>query len=320
MSRVIGLSSRAIVGRFYQTFEGELAKGYLNQIAMTIPSDQESESYKWLGATPKMREWIGERIAAGLNVNGMTIVNRTWESTLRINVDDLRRDKTGQINVRIDEMAARAAEHPLSLLSTLVTNGDGATSGLCYDGQYFFDTDHAEGDSGAQKNLLTASEVTALNVTTATQPTQAEMASAILGVIGYMYGFKDDRGEPLNGGARSFVVMTPVGLWGPALAAATQTTVIGATGAVAPNPLAAAGITIKVVCNPRLAWTDAFAIFRVDGFAKPFIYQEELPPQMSVLAEGSELEINGNEHQYGIKSIYNVGYGLWQHAAKATLS
>ena len=57
------------------------------------------------------------------------------------------------------------------------------------------------------------------------------------------------------------------------------------------NPLASAGpFSLQWVANPRLSWTDKFAIFRTDGQARPFIFQEELPVQVTALAEGSELE------------------------------
>ncbi|HPM23973.1 MAG TPA: Mu-like prophage major head subunit gpT family protein, partial [Phycisphaerae bacterium] len=74
------------------------------------------------------------------------------------------------------------------------------------------------------------------------------------------------------------------------------------------------------VANPRLTWTDRFAIFRADGSTRPFIFQEELPVQIQVLAEGSELEVNENQHQYGVKAIHEAGYGFWQDACRVTFS
>jgi phage major head subunit gpT-like protein len=42
--------------------------------------------------------------------------------------------------------------------------------------------------------------------------------------------------------------------------------------------------------------------------------------QVSAIAEGSEEEFKHDRHLYGIKAIRNAGYGLWQHAIRATLS
>jgi phage major head subunit gpT-like protein len=318
--RISGLSSRAIIGTFYQTLEGAFDKSWVSKIGMLFTSDMESETYKWLGMSPQMREWIGPRLAKGLRTNGITIENKTYESTLQINVDDLRRDKTDQIMLRVREMADRTADHWEKLLSALIAAGDGSTLGLAYDGQYFFDTDHSEGDSGTLVNSVSSSHVAKLNVTTAADPTEAEMAAAILGMVAYQYGYKDDQGEPMNGAAREFVVMCPVNLWGAAMAAASKDALVGASGAISPNPLASSGVRIIPVCNPRLSTTTVFYMFRTDGRAKPFILQEELPVQVSAIAEGSEEEFKHNQHLYGVKAIRNVGFGLWQHAMMATLS
>jgi hypothetical protein len=44
-------------------------------------------------------------------------------------------------------------------------------------------------------------------VTTTTAPTATEWANTLLQTIGYMYGYVDDQGDPINGDARNFVVM-----------------------------------------------------------------------------------------------------------------
>ncbi len=317
------LSSRAIIGDFYRRLEGAFDKSWASKVGMPFTSDQPSETYPWLGQVPAMREWGTGRLIKQLRADAVTLVNVLYEATMRIDIDDMRRDKTGQIAIRIGEQAKRAASHWEKLLSTLIENGTGATSGLAYDQQYFFDDDHETGDSGAQKNLLTNSEVSPLNVGTATQPTEAEMGPAILGVIGQMLTFKDDQGEPINGDARSFLVM--VGhpqIFGPALSACTKMELRAATGAVAPNPLLAAGFSMDCVLNPRLtaaSYTDKFMVFRTDGDVKPFILQEEEGLKVDAIAEGSELEINERQHQYGITAQRVAAYGLWEHAAYATL-
>ena len=86
------------------------------------------------------------------------------------------------------------------------------------------------------------------------------------------------------------------------------------------NPLVNSGFNVDVVMNPRLTGTTVFYTFRTDGRVKPFILQEELAPEISALAEGSEEEFKENRHLYGVKAIRNVGYGLWQHASHSTLS
>ncbi len=314
------LGSRAIIGRFYNRLEAEIGASWLGKIGMKFNSDQESETYPWLGMAPVMREWVGGRDARGFNENGITIINKIFEATLEVLVDDLRRDKTGQILIRVDEMAKRAVEHWAKLITTLITNGTGDTSGTAYDGQYFFDSDHSEGDSGSQLNLLTNSQVGALDVSTATTPTPLEAAKAILGVIAYMAGIKDDQGEPMMSGARSFLVMTSPILWQFLAPAVHNVTVLAGEQSPLDSLQKNSDFNVDVVINTRLAYTTQFVVFRTDAATKPFILQEEEGIRVSALAEGSDEEFKNNRHLYGVKAVRNVGYGYWQFAAHATLS
>lgn len=302
-----GLTSRAVVGRFYRRLEEFAQSAWWTKLAMHFASNQPAETYRWLGMVPQVREWIGGRQVQPLRSQGMTIVNKTWESTIRVDADELRRDKTGQIMVRVSELARRVATHPNKLLTTLIEAAE-STNG--YDGQYFFDTDHSEGNSGTQSNDIT------YDVTTPTAPTETEMYNAIVRAIGQILSFRDDQAEPLNDGASAFLVMVPMGLLAPTLVALSGREVDATS-----NPLAAGEpFRMAWVANPRLSWTTKFAVFRTDGSARPFIFQEELPVQMQILAEGSELEVNENQHQYGVKAVHEAGYGLWQSACLVTLT
>lgn len=313
---ISGLGSRAIIGKFYETLEQNKDMSWPFQVGMEMPSDQESETYKWLGFTPALREWVGGRQAKGLRENGITITNKKYEATLEFDVDDLRRDKTGQVDVRIGELADRVNEHWEDLLTTLITG-----NGLCYDGQNFFDTDHLEGDSGSQINALTSSHVGNLNVSDTANVTAVEMAKAILGVIQYMYSYKDDRGKPMNRNAKKFLVMVPVEMWAAAIQAISSNLLSTGNGAIDnPLKLSSAKLEIDVVCNPLLSTSTVFYVFRKDGRAKPFILQNEKDMEVSYIGEGSELEFRENLHQMGVKVLRNVGFGYWQQAAKATVS
>lgn len=311
-----GLSSRAIIGEFYNRLEQNIGTEWIDAVSMPFQSDQASETYNWIGMSPAMREWIGGRHAKGFRENGITITNKDYEATLEVLVKELRRDKTGQILVRVRELADRTNAHWAKLLSTLIINGE---STVCYDNQYFFDTDHSEGDSGTQDNDLSVdiSGLPANQHGSTTAPSPEEMELTILQMIQAILGFKDDQGEPMNEGARSFLVMVPV----PFLAA---------TVAAIKNPVLTSGKTntivslpefsVRPVANPRLTWTTKLAVYRTDGNVKPFIRQEEVPVEIAAIAEGSELEFNEKKHHYGVSASRNVGYGYWQHACLATLA
>ncbi len=302
-----GLTSRAVVGRFYRRLEEYAKAAWWTQLAMHFTSNQQSETYKWLGTVPQVREWVGGRKVRPLRSHGVTIVNKTWESTIRVDADEQRRDKTGQIMVRVNELARRVATHPNKLLTSLLLT---AEASVCYDGQYYFDTDHEEGASGSQSNDISAT------ADTPAAPTDVEMYEAIVAGIAQIVSFKDDQGEPMNEAAREFLVMVPMSFLSSTLIA-----LAGRTLDASSNPLASGQpFRVRWVANPRLSWTTKFAIFRTDGTTRPFIFQEELPVQVQVLAEGSELEVNENQHQYGVKAIHEAGYGFWQDACLVTFS
>ena len=303
------LSSRAIIGSFYNRLAADPGMAWINDTSMLFDSNQESETYKWLGMAPAMREWIGGRNAKGFRDNGLTIVNKTFEATMEVLVDEIRRDKTGQVMLRVAELAARTNSHWASLLSTLIMAGEAAP--LCYDGQFFFDTDHAEGDSGTQDNDLTGAAATT------TQPTAAEAEAAIMACVSAILGYKDDQGEPMNENAASFRIMIPVVYLGPFAAVMGNDYIAAGQSNTIKN---LDGFKFSLSVNPRLSSGAKFYVFRADGQTKPFIRQEEEGVTVSAIAEGSELEFRENKHNYGVKAIRNVGFGYWQHACLYTFT
>jgi len=304
------LSSRAVVGMYYETLASNSGAAWMDAVSNYFTSDQPSEEYVWLGMPPALREWIGGRNAKGFSENGITIVNKHYEATLEIALRDLRRDKTGQIRARVAEFAQRGQTHFASLLSTLIVNGE---STVCYDGQYFFDTDHSEGSSGTLSNEITT-DISALPATvhgSTTAPSPEEMQQAILLSIAQMFKFTDDQGEPLNEDAAAFHLLVPVGLSQATMAALSMVRQAAASTFDIQN------FRITASMNPRLtaaAWTDKFVTVRTDGSIKPFIRQEETTPQLKVKDENSEYAFDNDAVQYGIDTWRNVGYGRWQGA------
>lgn len=308
------ITSRAVIGEFYRVLEQDAGAAWMNSLSMYFGSDQASEEYAWLGQVPAMKEWIGGRNAKGFRENAISVKNKHFESTIEVGVRDMRRDKSGQVFVRIGELAERANTHWTSLLSTLILN---AESSLAYDGQYFFDTDHEEGDSGVQSNKISV-DISALPTEAhgvPTLPSKAEMQLAIMQAITQIASFKDDEGEPMNETAKNFVVMVPASLY---IVASNAVSVPRGTDLESTH--LSPDFNISIVTNTRLgAWTSKFAVFRNDGRVKPFIRQEEDGVNIKAKAEGSEFEFDNDAHQYGIDTWREVAYGYWQHACMVEL-
>lgn len=311
------ITERQIIGSFYKTLAVDTGASWVPQISNYFTSDQLSEEYAWLGMSPAMREWVGGRNAKGFLENGLTIVNKHYEATIEILLRDLNRDKTSQVMARINDLARRTNSHWASLLSTLIINGE-ATD--CYDGQYFFDTDHSEGDSGTQSNDINVdiSAVPAANHGTTTAPSVEEMQFAIMQAITQIVGFKDDQGEPMNEDATSFLVMVPLTFYHAGKQAVATPMQVGASQSALTEMQRE--FSIQVVPNVRLSsWTTKFATFRTDSQVKALIKQEEQAVQLKVKGAGSEFEFDNDAHQYGVDTWRNVGYGYWQNACLVTL-
>ncbi len=308
-------TSRAFIGAFYKRLQQDLGSSWISGISMEFSSNQEEEIYKWLGQSPVMREWLGARQAKGLWDNSYTIKNKRYEATLEFLLRDILRDNTGQSRIRINELADRTNAHWAKLLSALIIAGE---STACYDSQFFFDTDHTEGNnSTSQSNdlLIDISALPAAVHGSTTAPSPQEMRNVIMQCISAIYGFKDNENEPMNELANNFLVMAPISLFDAAVSAVTASTFGGGET----NTLKEADFNINVVSNARLTWTEQIAVFRTDGNVKPFIRQSEAPVKMKAQAEGSAIEFTDDKWQFGVDASRNVGYGYWQHACLATM-
>jgi phage major head subunit gpT-like protein len=310
------LSSRAIMGMYFARLETNPGMGWVNGIANMFNSDQASEQYAFLGQSPTMREWIAGRQAKGLASQALVIVNKHYEATLEVQKKDVRRDKTAQITARVQDFADRSQTHWASLLSTLLLNG---ASTVCYDGQYYFDTDHSEGSSGSQSNKITV-DISALPAAVhgvVTAPSVEEMQQSILSGIAQILSFKDDQGEPMNENARSFTVIVPVALYLTAIAATSALTTAALQQNLNPNLIASMQVNVEM--NPRLTWTDTFSVHRTDSPIKGFIRQTEQEVELKAKAEGSEFEFDNDAWQFGIDAWRGAGYGYWQRSCQVTM-
>lgn len=110
-----------------------------NRIATEINSDSGEEEYGWLGQLPNVREWIGDRYIHNLMAHSYAIKNKDHELTVTVKKNDIQDDKYGVYTPAMTMMGEAVAAYPDLLVYGLLAQG---FSTVCYDGQYFFDTDH----------------------------------------------------------------------------------------------------------------------------------------------------------------------------------
>lgn len=137
---------------FRASFQAGLAsaKPRWSSVAMRIPSTTSENVYSWLGETFTIREWLGERQYQNLVQEGFTIKNKSYEGTIRVKATDIKDDQYGQYGMRFQHMGNATALHPDELTFKLLKDG---FNQVCFDGQYFFDTDHPVGKPGSQVSV-----------------------------------------------------------------------------------------------------------------------------------------------------------------------
>lgn len=115
------------------------APAQYTKIATVIKSTTKSNTYGWLGKFPSLRKWVGDRVIESMKAHGYQIVNEDFEATVAVDRNDIEDDELGIYAPMFAEMGRSAGIHPDELCFGLL--GAGFTT-PCYDGQYFFDTDH----------------------------------------------------------------------------------------------------------------------------------------------------------------------------------
>jgi phage major head subunit gpT-like protein len=139
------LINRTTLNSLYTGFSTAFQNGFngveaqYGRVAQVVPSATRSNEYGWLGQIPRIREWIGDRVVQNIETYGYTIRNRKFEGTIALKRDDIEDDNLGIYNGLLSEFGRSAATFPDELVWPFVKAGFATT---CYDGQYFFDTDH----------------------------------------------------------------------------------------------------------------------------------------------------------------------------------
>lgn len=135
----------ALVSALFTGFKAEFQRVYgetpshWDKVATLMPSTSKSNTYGWLGQFPQLVEWVGARVLKDMAAHGYSITNKLFESTVGVKRTDIEDDEVGIYKPLFGEMGRAAKSFPDELVYGLLRLG---LSTLCFDGQYFFDTDH----------------------------------------------------------------------------------------------------------------------------------------------------------------------------------
>ncbi len=281
----------------------KLPEPWYEQIAMSVPSDTELETYAWMDRIPKMRQWVGPRTIQNAPLRSRSIANLDWELTESIPRNKFLDDKLGLYAPIAKNMGWQAKKlHDQQLVTLIQSNPVG------FDNVAFFATTHLtnidDAASTTQSNLLTL----------ALTPSNFSAARA------KMRSWKGRDGQPF--GSRGSLLVVPPSLeeagrnllFGDMIAPALfggQTQVGGQT-----NILKGAAnlLVIDELENDPTAWY----LLDNSGMIKPFVVQKRQEANFVYLNNPTDPNVFWRkEFIFGTDSRSNYDVSLWFKALKS---
>lgn len=275
----------------------DAAPSQWQKTAMLVPSGSGQNDYAWLSNFPKMRKWIGDKVIKALSAFKYTIVNDDFEATVEVDRNDIEDDNLGIYAPQAQMAGFSAKQLPDEIVADLKNN---AFANKCYDGQYFYDTDHpVKGASVSNKGTAALSAATVALA-------KASYGAARTAIM----SLTDDEGRPLA--LIPNVLEVP-----PALEeVGRMLTTYDKLEDDKPNPYKG---TAELIVNPRLTSTTAWFLHCTTMPVKPFFYQERKAP---VFVEQTNPEaddvFNRKKYKFGAEARAAGGYGFWQMSFGST--
>lgn len=273
-------------------------KGMWQATAMEVQSDAAGEDYAWLSRFPKMKKWLGSKAVKNIAAKKYYVANEDWETTIAVKRNDIKDDRLGIYRTQAMQAGESAAE-----LHDVIVDGlkNGAFTQLCYDGQYYYDTDHPVGDSSVSNKLTVA-------LSAATQAAAAASYGAARTAI---MSFKDEEGMPLR--------LIPDTLEVPPALEATARLLLESDKLAddTPNPYKG---TAKVLVNPGLTSATAWFLHVTSKQSvKPFIVQmRERPNFVQQTSSENDDVFDKGEYKFGAEARATGLYGYWQLSVGST--
>lgn len=133
--------------------------------SVSMPGTEEVV-FGFLAEMPLFRRWIGERQPKRLSTQEYSVKQADYEFSYAVKRNDIKYDKTGIVATHFKSAGVAQKRFPADLINDLQKAGKTST---CFDGQFFYDTDHPVGFGGGPtnfSNLWTSMALTIANITT----------------------------------------------------------------------------------------------------------------------------------------------------------
>lgn len=285
------------------------AQAYYKDLATRCPARTKTEEYRWIGQTAYPRSWGAGRQTQGLVSERYSISDEKYESTLEIDREEIEDDQTGQIRIRIQELAEAHESFKDFLIAQLLING-GTAGFVSYDGVTFFNESHPCGTAtnapGVQSNDLTFAAASG------TAPTVQEFLDSYNQAVTRMFKMLDDRNNPMMLNDKGLIVVVPPDLR-PVASQALRAAIINNTTNVFADEA-------RLAVFPWLTDATKWYLVKANAPIRPFIFQDRIPVEFSEMRPDSEHAFKTDKILCGTRARYGMAYGRYEFCMRTTFT
>ncbi|OOZ41695.1 head protein [Solemya pervernicosa gill symbiont] len=286
--------SRNIKATFQKAFDA--VTGGWQDTTMIVPSTGSENDYKWLTGWKGMKKWIGDKVINALKANNYVVANEDFEDTIEVDRNDIEDGNLGGYSIQ----AAASGESGAELYDELDADAkNGAFTNKCYDGQFYYDTDHPVEDANGDVQSVSNKGTAALSSATVAAA-RASYGAARTAIM----KFTRDGGKPLG-------LMPDTLEVGPALEDVARVLLENdELDDGTKNPYKG---TAKLKVNTRITSDTQWMLHVTKRQMKPFIIQERKKPVFVAMdsADSPNVFLN-RKFLYSVEARAASAYGLWQ--------
>ena len=301
-------------GAFYKGLQGVDGQADMKQFATTFNTSGSAAEFGWFGSMPAVVAYTGAKQYKALNAFTDRVDPLEYELSVAFKETTFKDDQTGTAVTAGAGMVGRCNDHLNVLLTTFLENGIAGNSDTAFDGQFFFDDDHHGVTDAAHDNDLTGAAATG------TDPTAAELETAVGDLFEAVLGFVDDASQPYIQDRSRFTVVVPTEY------AKVASIVLGPNGTLgggAPTGVVfnqESGVTGRVYGTPWMVnrhMSNADSVYLLGrpagGDVGAFVVNMRLPWEFQTWdSTNSEQCADAREVRMTSYARHGVGYGAWQ--------
>ena len=324
--QLVPATGQVLFTTFSALYQGAYEKvpTFYQDFSTVMPSNSETQLYHWIAQLPGMKEWIGERQLNNAVLRNYSLTNKNYEDSVKLDKFKVADDQWGAFGQTVQAFGDAVARWQDQQMAAIV---EASATTLCYDGQYFIDTDHPVSLTDSYATGLDGVATFSNKLDGAAYDFEADPIGAWNKGRAQMASFVGDAGQPLGLMADTVMVPPSLELQAIRLAQAEITTqTFAATGPANASIVAAASQSnvnkgkVNYIVNPYLTTKAAYVMCSTRPI-KPFVWQLRQAPVFTSLVDPTLPNMFVNrEFIYGAEARGCGGYSLPQLCVRLAAS